>query len=58
MLPVLELLDSPAQIVILGTGEVRYEQSRRRWRHSGPPTQWLPYNESLPTKLKPLRTYS
>ncbi len=28
MLPVLrELLDSPAQIVILGTGEVRYEQA-------------------------------
>jgi starch synthase len=55
MLPVLErLLESPAQIVLLGTGEVRYEQALQalaaKW-----PTQLavvLAYNESLAHKIE------
>lgn len=55
MLPVLEqLLDSPVQIVILGTGEVRYEQELQslaaRWPESM--SVILAYNEGLAHRIE------
>ena len=55
MLPVLrELLDSPAQIVILGTGEVRYEQALQALAAERPDAMSvvLAYNESLAHRIE------
>jgi starch synthase len=55
MLPVLrELLDSPAQIVILGTGEVRYEQALQALAAERPDSMAvvLDYNESLAHRIE------
>ncbi len=55
MLPVLDqLLDSPAQIVILGTGEVRYEQALRALAAKRPDLMSvvLAYNESLAHRIE------
>lgn len=55
MLPVLEeLLDSPAQIVILGTGEVRYQQVLQALasRRSGSLAIVLGYDEALAHRIE------
>ena len=55
ILPVLEqLLDSPAQIVILGTGEVRYEQALQALALERPDSMSvaLAYNEGLAHRIE------
>jgi starch synthase len=55
MLPVLaELLDSPAQIVMLGTGEVRYEHALRELAAQRPQSMAveLAYNEGLAHRIE------
>lgn len=55
MLPVLaQLLDSPAQIVMLGTGEVRYEQALRELAARRPQSMAiaLAYNEGLAHRIE------